>query len=188
MTLVHSGLLYPSERDPSAFFDALSELRRAGRLSATGLRVILRASGNEASYRSALRDRGIQDLVDLAPPVPYAEALVELLRADGLLLFQASNCNHQIPAKLYEYFRARRPIFAMTDPVGDTATALRSAGIDTVVALDSKEAIGRGLLAFLDAVRANRAPLASATEIERHSRRARTRELASLLETACATT
>ena len=48
--------------------------------------------------------RGIQDLIELAPLVPYeGRAFAEQLAADGLLLFQAANCNHQIPAKLYEY-------------------------------------------------------------------------------------
>ena len=39
-----------------------------------------------------------------------------MLRADGLLILQAANCNEQIPAKLYKYLRARRPIVALTDP------------------------------------------------------------------------
>ena len=33
ITLVHSGLLYPSERDPRALFLALSELLRGGDIS-----------------------------------------------------------------------------------------------------------------------------------------------------------
>jgi len=49
-----------------------------------------------------------------------------------LLLLQASNCNSQIPAKVYEYLRAGKPILALTDPEGDTATLLRNLGINTI--------------------------------------------------------
>ena len=38
-------------------------------------------------------------------------------RADALLVLQASNCNEQIPAKLYEYLRTGRPILC-TDRSG----------------------------------------------------------------------
>ncbi len=107
IVLVHSGLLYPSERDPRAFFGAIAALRQEGRVSPATLQVILRASGFEQEYRAMLRERGIDDIVRLEPAVGYREALAELVGADGLLLFQASNCNHQIPAKLYEYLRAR---------------------------------------------------------------------------------
>jgi hypothetical protein len=64
-------------------------------------------------------------VVLLAPALPYREALRETMDVDGLLVFQAANCNHQIPTKIYEYFRTRRPILALTDPSGDTAAALR---------------------------------------------------------------
>jgi hypothetical protein len=107
-----------------------------------------------------------------------------MLAADGLLLFQASNCNHQVPAKVYEYFRARRPIFAMTDTVGDTAGVLRDAGIDRIVPLDDAAAIARALPEFLARVRAGTEVLASPSEIERHSRRGRTDELAAMMTAA----
>jgi len=184
LTLVHSGLLYPSERDPRAFFASLGELRRAGVLQPGRLRIVLRASGSEDIHRAHLKREGIEDLVTLAPPVPYRDALREILTADGLLLFQASNCNHQVPAKLYEYLRARRPVLALTDPAGDTAATLRAAGIDTIARLDSKEDIARALVSFLDRVRGGDAPLASDEEIASHSRRGRTASLVRLLDAA----
>lgn len=184
IVLVHSGILYPSERDPRAFFGAIAALRRDGRISASTLQVVLRASGFDDDYRPMLREAGIDDIVRLEPAVGYRAALAEILAADGLLLFQASNCNHQIPAKIYEYLRARRPIFAMTDAAGDTARVLATAGIDTVAPLDSQPRITEGLLRFLDAIRRRIAPLAEPDEITRHSRRSRTGELAALFDSA----
>ena len=178
-TLVHSGLLYPSERDPRAFFDALARMKSEG--AARGLRIVLRAGGHDDVHGPEVAKRGIGDLVEFAPPLPYREALREMLLSDGLLLFQASNSNAQVPAKLYEYFRAGRPVFAMTDPKGDTAAEMRAAGLDTIVPLDDGAAIARGLTDFLARVRAGTAPVVTPGEAVRHSRRGRTEDLVRIL-------
>jgi len=180
VVLLHSGVLYPSERDPMAFFQALSELRRSGKISAAILKVVLRATGHDEDYRAPLRQLGIEDIVSLEPTIPHNDAVAEMLNVDGLLILQATNCNRQIPAKAYECLRAGRPIFAMTDPAGDTASLLRAEGIESIVPLDSKNDIANGLLNFL-------AKLGNGSDhvrpsVERHSRKARTRELAALLD------
>ncbi|PYV87776.1 MAG: glycosyltransferase [Acidobacteria bacterium] len=182
--LVHSGLLYPDARDPIAFFTALAELRRAGRISPINLKIILRASGNEDYYGQRIRENGINDIVFLETSLPYRDALVEMMNADGLLIFQAANCNSQIPAKLYEYLRAHRPIFALTDRSGDTACVLRAQGIDTMAPLDSEEQIAQGLLSFLLRVREGRAPIASYEQVRNYSRNSRTQDLARLLDSS----
>jgi len=181
--LVHSGVLYPKERDPRVFFAALGEMRRNNMISASSVKVILRASGHDDYYGKLLQENAIQDIVMLAPAISYRAALAEMLAADGLLIFQAASCNHQIPAKIYEYLRARRPIFALTDPAGDTAGVLKQAGVDTIVPLDSKERIMAGLIDFLARAKNGHAPLPSVSEIARHSRRAQSAELAGLLST-----
>ena len=180
--LVHSGLLYPEERNPRPFFQALSELTADGRIDSRRLKIILRASGYEEYYGRLLEEYGITEMVFLEPAIGYKAALREMLQADGLLVFQAANCNHQIPAKIYEYMRARRPIFALTDPSGDTAEVLHRAGIDSIVPLDDKAKIGEGLLKFLDLVNLHRAPIAVDAEIVRYSRYALTERLAALLD------
>jgi len=182
LRLVHSGVLYPSERDPRDFFAALRSLKAARTIDGSRLRVVLRATGHDALHGRSIEANGIGDLVELAPPAPYVEALSEMLAADALLLFQASNCNHQIPAKLYEYLRAGRPVLALTDPDGDTARTLAREGVGTVVPLDDAEAIAEALPAFLERVRAGTEPVASAEAITRNTRRARTEALAALLD------
>jgi glycosyltransferase involved in cell wall biosynthesis len=181
-TLVHSGIIYPSERDPVPLFSALAELKAEGAIDAGRLHIRLRATAHDEYVGGLLAQYGITDLVSLAPHIAYRDALAEMLTADGLLVLQASNCNHQIPAKLYEYLRASRPILALTDAVGDTAAALRAAGVDTIAPLDDKEGIKRGLLRFLALASAGRAPLPAAAAIAGASRRARTAQLAQLLD------
>jgi glycosyltransferase involved in cell wall biosynthesis len=182
--LVHSGVIYPSERDPVPFFEALSQLSAEGRISPCNLNVVLRATGHDDYLRELIERYEIGGIVTLAPPVAYREALSEMLTADGLLILQASNCNHQIPAKLYEYLRAQRPILALTDPAGDTAATLLNAGVDTIVRLDSKRHIMEGLLRFLMLAASGQAQIPTLKTARANSRKARSEELARLLDTA----
>ena len=69
------------------------------------------------------------------------------------MLFQASNCNQQIPAKIYEYLYSGKPILGFTDPVGDTGQLLKRLNIASIAPLDDKEKIKSALLSFLDALR-----------------------------------
>jgi len=181
LRLVHSGLLSAVDRNPDCFFQALAELKRSGRLPA-GLQVVLRGSGEEAGYLARLHALGIGDLVELAAPVSYDDALQEMLAADGLLLFQGSTCNHAIPAKVFEYLRAQRPILALTDPAGDTAALLRQLGTGRIVRLDSAQEIAAALPAFCDEIRNGRYPLPDPAAVQRYSRAALTAGLAEIFD------
>jgi hypothetical protein len=183
IVLLHSGVLYPSpDRHPGAFFSALGSLMRAGEISPSNLKVILRASSYEDGYRQLIQKEKLDEIVFLEPGIPYRQALAEMLSVDALLIFQGHDSNPAIPAKLYEYFRARRPIFAMADASGDTAGEIRGAGIGTIVPLDSADEIAAGLSKFLSDLRAGRGPVLSASEIRRHSRANKTMELVRLLD------
>ena len=118
----------------------------------------------------------------LEPTLSYHEALAEMLQADALLVFQASNCNHQVPAKVYEYLRSRRPILALTDPAGDTASVLREAGVHSIVPLDSIDRIVEFLPRFLKSCSEGNAPLPREESIATYSRKERTGQLAALLD------
>ncbi|MDT1843316.1 glycosyltransferase family 4 protein, partial [Acinetobacter baumannii] len=79
----------------------------------TSLRIVLRAPGDLAAVSSMVDQADVADIVEVAPPVPYRLALEEMLMADGLMVFQGTLFNTQIPAKIYEYFRARKPILGL---------------------------------------------------------------------------
>jgi glycosyltransferase involved in cell wall biosynthesis len=182
IVLVHSGAIYPSERDPVPLFEALAALLADGTIAPAKFQMLLRATGHDDYLAGLIEQHGIGSVVKLAPHVAYRDALREMVSAGGLLILQATNCNHQVPAKLYEYLRARRPILALTDPIGDTAATLRNAGIDTIAPLDQKQAIMRELGRFLQLVESGSAPIASAETIAANSRYARSSMLAALLD------
>jgi hypothetical protein len=182
VVLVHSGVIYPVERDPRRLFAALATLKAAGTIAPGAFELVLRAPGHEAWLAGLVAAAGIGDVVTLAPQLPYAEALAEMLQADGLLVLQDANCNHQVPAKLYEYLRARRPILALTDPAGATAGAMRRAGLADIAPLDDAHAIGAALGAFLGAIAAGKAALPDPQAVTAASRLARSGALARLLD------
>jgi len=168
--LLHSGIIYPSERDPTQFFSALSELKQEGRIDSGKLEVRLRSTGHDQILSEQIRSLGIGDLVRLEPTVPYREALAEMFAVDALLLLQAANCNYQIPAKVYEYLRVRKPILALTPPEGDTGRLMSATGAVGVARLDSKEQIKAAILGLLDALEQPTQQNTDPSELEKFSR------------------
>jgi glycosyltransferase involved in cell wall biosynthesis len=180
--ILHSGIVYPSERDPAPLFAAIGKLKRDGLLVARRVEFRFRASGYDALLASLAAREDIADIVTLAPPVPYADVVHEMMDVDGLLLMQAANCNSQIPAKAYEYLRAGRPILALTDPAGDTGDLMRRAGADASERLDSASELLRVIPDFVARLARGEARSPDAQFASACSRRARTRMLANELD------
>jgi glycosyltransferase involved in cell wall biosynthesis len=180
--MLHAGLIYPEERDPRPFFQALSRLKREANIDAERLQISLRASGDEQYYEELLKKHDISDIVHLLPPVPYRKALQEAASADALLLLQGVTCNHQIPAKAYEYLRLRRPILALTTDEGDTAALLRENGGSTIVNMYDAEKIYEALLSFFDELRNGTHALPDALKTSKFARRNQAHQLGGLLD------
>ena len=68
--LLHSGIVYPSERDPTALFGALSQLLRRGELNRANFKLLLRASANEAQLGAMIARHDVAEMVELAPALP----------------------------------------------------------------------------------------------------------------------
>lgn len=182
ITLLHSGILYTDGRDPSCFFEAIARLKSEGMLNAQNFTVILRASGEETHFKNLVQRFAIDELIQIAPPVAYTEALAEMLRVDGLLLFQGSPFNRQVPAKIYEYFRAKKPIFALLDHTGDTAHILQKAGFDDLVDMNDVQAITLMLATFIQKIRNSTAHIADDDLIHASSREHSADQLAHLFD------
>ena len=181
LTLIHSGVLYDGGRDPSPFLAALATLRGEGKLCAASLRVVLRAPGDVAAMGALVDKYQVGDIVKVEPSVPYREALQEMLAADGLIVFQGTPFNTQIPAKIYEYFRARKPILGLVDTSGETARVLRTAGFDAIAQMDSSASIVPVLERLLGQIRAGQAYVATEALIASSSRTHRASQLAQVL-------
>jgi glycosyltransferase involved in cell wall biosynthesis len=187
LVLLHSGLLYPWERNPLPFLRALGRLGQAGFWRTHPTRFVFRGSGHDEHFLQVISDLGLNDLVEFRPRIDYRSALVEMLSADALLLFQARNSNFQIPAKTYEYLRTGRPLLAIVDPAGDTATLLRDHRHCEIVDIEAESAIRHSLERFIPRLAGGGFPPADAAVVARHSRQAAAGELARILDRAIAT-
>lgn len=182
ITLVHSGVLYPNGRNPRAFLTAVADLLDRQLIERGSLKIILRACGNQEEYGRIIADMALEEIVTLQPSVSYHEALVEMASADGLLLFQGSVYNRQIPAKVYEYLRIGLPILALTDPEGDTAGLLASEGINSIAPLDDATATAEVLLEFLTCIKNRTASIPTPKRVVRYSREAGAQRYAALFD------
>lgn len=185
LRLLHSGVVYPEERDPRPLFRALSALKSKRQLNSSDICVVFRASGHESVFLPMVKGLGIEDMVEFLPAIGYNEAVKEMAEADALLVMQAENCNYQIPAKTYEYLRIGRPIIGLCHPAGDTAALLRLAGVERLAPLDDVEAIENLLTRIVAEQRNNRLNFSSSADIvARYSRDSRAREFLEVVDAA----
>lgn len=179
---LHSGILYPWERDPRPFFQAVARLKTQGFWREFPTRFRFRAAGFEADYEKMVDELGIGDLVKFESRVPYRDAVGEMLAADLLLVFQAANSNFQIPAKVYEYLRAGKSILAIVDTRGDTADLLRGQEGAYLAPIESETAQTAVLKQLIPKVFRTRGERISRPSVEKFSRRRSAQTLAAMLD------
>lgn len=185
--LLHSGTVYASpDRDPSALFRALKLLEGDNEVTAGSFELRLRNPSNEDYLRSLAAREGVTDLVSILPPLPYKEALAEMMTVDGLLLLQGITSNPAVPAKLYEYLRARRPILGLVHPEGESARTLEAAGVRSVASMTDPAQIAQLLREWTSDPDFSARSVATEDSVAPFSRRALTQELARLLDEVCA--
>ena len=186
LVLLHSGTIYPSpDRDPSHFFRALRRVIDLRPSSARTVRVVLRASAADKHYRGLIDELRLADCISFEPAIPYQAALAEMQHADGLLLFQGYTSNPAIPAKLYEYFRARRPILALADAEGDTARLLREERVGVLTPLDDEARIADALAQFIADIESGRIAPMSSDRIAHFERGQGVVQFAALFDEVC---
>ena len=184
LVLVHSGLLSPDTRSPIPFFEALAKVLENGCFNGQPVQVVFRASHSETEHRPVTERLGLTAVVRWEGGLPYRAALAEMLNADGLLIFQGHQHDAQIPAKIYEYCRAGRPVMGLVGMGGKTARFMAGEGLVHLAPLLEAEAIADVLRQFLASVQAGTAPVVTLERARQFSRECRTAELAAVLNAA----
>jgi hypothetical protein len=115
-TLLHGGILYSGARRLDGLFQALAGMRLRG----DALRLLsLSPPGRDFEYLQALRaHHALGEAVQIEPALPRLTFLGACMGAELLLLpvghdRGAAAHERAIPAKLYTYFAARRPILVI---------------------------------------------------------------------------
>lgn len=170
LLILHAGNINGTFRDPRPVFEAVRRVAEAGLVEAASIRIRFLGGGvfgKSSEMSQAVERAGLTSRVEFLPRVSYEAALAELGTAGVLLLLQASRDTVDlVPAKLFEYLRAGRPVLAIV-PEGATAEVLREVGGGWVVnPSDTKGLCDTIVTAYktwagggLDSVRADRSAL-----------------------------
>lgn len=122
--LLHAGEIYAG-RNPLPLFEALAALNSDA--PAYRLQMLGRCEAPEIPM--LMRERGWCEFASLEGQRDYAGTLAAMQNTDILVLFDSPGRTIGVPAKLYEYLGAGRPILALAEPNGDTANVLRASGV-----------------------------------------------------------
>jgi len=159
LTLRYLGSFYHS-RDPRWLLEAAGQLIARGEAAPGQLRIEF--IGHCAQTPSGPIDQmiatnGLQGVAEAIAWMPHREALGRMQAADVALLF-APRQKMQVPAKLFEYIGARKPVLALTEPDGSTGRLVGRARCGRVVDQRDVDGIARVLKELLEQKR--RGPLA----------------------------
>lgn len=148
-TFLHAGAFY-GRRSPHSLLEAIAYLRRDAPDLVALMRCVFLGSVAQEHVRAA-HALGVADVVAFEEPVSYRASLAAMVASDILLVVDAPADGPSIfqPAKLIEALGARRPILALTPPVGETARIVRALRVGTVVPVDDIAAIATALAALV---------------------------------------
>ncbi len=163
LEITHLGEIY-ANRDPAPLLEAIRSLGPSSSPKGLSVRVrfIGRLQAAQQRLEEAMQAGGLEDTVELCGQIPYSASLQAMVQADILLLLDSPGRKAGVPAKLYEYLGAGRPILALAESDGDVAWVLRESGIPHRIAPPrDPNAIRKAILELLDDPTATN--LASAT-------------------------
>jgi glycosyltransferase involved in cell wall biosynthesis len=123
-TILHAGELYHG-RDPRPLLDALRDLQSGPVPWSVNVEFLGRTTEALFDFSSEIQSRRLESIVRLEGQVPYTDALKRMMHADILLIVQTPEYRVGVPAKLYEYLGAGRPILALAEPDSDIGWVLR---------------------------------------------------------------
>jgi glycosyltransferase involved in cell wall biosynthesis len=149
-TLTHTGFLY-GKRDPKTFLESVKLMVERGLVDPRKLWV--RFVGSiELPYDlpAYLSEIHLHDIVILHEHVSYRKSLEFLRHSDVLLLLQPGTTT-QIPSKLFEYVGMKKPILAISPPLGATCQLVTKESLGDIADPDDTEAIARALHALYEA-------------------------------------
>ena len=126
----------------------------------------------------------LDDIVKIEPPVSYTDAIKEMVQSDALVVFQGSEFNSQIPAKVYEYIRAGRPILALIDKNGETACFLKKWDGIYFGEMESPCEIEMALSSICNDINLGKKPVRRPEDVKKVSRESGAKKLAKILSIA----
>lgn len=183
LTILHAGNINAEFRDPIPLFRALRAAQDRGALDLSRIRLRFIGPGDYArsdAIATEIERLKLQECVVFEGRIPYDQALQRIVDADLLLLMQASDDTvGLVPAKLFEYLRAQRPVLALVREGAAQAVLEETEGgwaVDPAYQDKLEAVISEAFQSWQQGRLQEQA--ASPASLQRYSRRNLTRELA----------
>jgi glycosyltransferase involved in cell wall biosynthesis len=181
LRIVYTGVIWKTGYNPFSIYDALARLR--DREPDLARRFELVAAGFPPGEAAR---RGVADMVTEIGSVSHATALGIMRSADLLALPVGQHVHQrvQVPGKLYEYLAVGRPVLALTTADGATGRLLRQAGGGIVLSTFDPDEIAQVLARIAREGPASLVPPLNRAFVQQFDRRALTKRLAAVLDSA----
>ncbi|TSA23972.1 glycosyltransferase [bacterium] len=147
IVFTYTGGFY-GERTPKCFLQALAELEDLHQLPEN---VKFQFVGNlPVSIRKLFHNSGFMKHIILSPQVSHKESINYIMQSDFLLLFIAKiDSEIVIPAKLFEYLAAKRPILSMIPKHGEAAHIIEKFSAGLICEPDDVQKIKENILEMI---------------------------------------
>lgn len=147
LRLLYAGSIY-FNRNPFPLLEALEWLLERPEVDRSKVSFLLVGhcqSWRERDIPDWIRRHGMDDCIQVRPPVPQAQVR-QLMREANVLVNFAQGQPQQIPAKLFEYLEAGREMLLIAEEHSDSATLVRDSGSGRICDPSRPEALREALL------------------------------------------
>ncbi len=178
--LHHTGMIN-NKRNPIKLWMALEELCNEISGFKNDLKIKLTGKA-DYSVMESIKKHNLFDFLIQIEHVPHSEAVYSMQQSPVLLLLL--NNTHdilgRIPAKLFEYLAAQRPILAIGDADGDAAKIINQTNAGMIANLDDKNAIKEKVLELYNKYKSGNLNF-DISGIEKYSRKENAKQFAEIL-------
>ena len=179
--LHHSGMINKA-RNPELLWEVLAELCKENEEFNKELKIQL--TGNiDFTVSESIANNKLQDKLVHIEHLAHNEAVQAMQRSPVLLLLL--NDTHdilgRIPAKLFEYLAAGRPILVIGNVEGDAAVIIKETNSGVVAEMNNKNDIREKVLLLFDQYKRGQLKINSAG-IEKYARRENAKNFAKILD------
>lgn len=113
-TITHTGILYNGKRDPSILFAAVDELIKENKINRYLIEIRFYGPKEDWLLKD-INKYNLNGIVELFGPISIEDALTKQKESQLLLVIRWDSTweTGNLPAKIYEYIHAKRPIIAI---------------------------------------------------------------------------
>lgn len=179
--ILHIGSL-PIERQPAQLWPVLQQLLKEVDGFSEKLKITL-IGKTDPRVVEEINKHGLADNLNLVGQIPHGEVFEKLINGSVLLLPLNHQIDYQglIPAKLFEYLAAKRPILCVGPTSGDTAKIIKATNAGQVIGINETDQLQSVLQTFFKEHNQQSLNVVS-KNIDQYSRENLTARLAELLD------